>query len=213
MVWVYTIDECNFDSAHAMRDGIREADEIHVEWNRENEHTLVGCGMAFGDFKPIRLANRSFVPKIEGKDFNNVMLTLDDMARGGERRNRPEIDEDLTFFLICSVREADKALKKYLDDYVDRAQIFGNKVHYPARHTNQDDPIGYNICSQNLNAILRSSEIHQHYAPISTGSKFDVGMSFVNCKRLYVINRDDVRGREFYPSIVRSMALSYPETL
>jgi hypothetical protein len=91
-------------------------------------------------------------------------------------------------FLICPVREISDDENKFLQGYVSKLESKGCKVHYPLTKTNQNDPIGLNICSENRDAIKKSNIIHIYYNPKSTGSIFDFGMTFMTLKPLHIIN-------------------------
>ena len=82
-------------------------------------------------------------------------------------------------FLICTVRDADDTDKKFINDYLTELRSQGKKVYYPADDTVQTDPSGgYQICSDNYRAIMRSKEAHVYWTEKSQGTKFDLGMAF-----------------------------------
>lgn len=58
------------------RQAIKEADEIHIWWNKKSEGSLFDFGMVFGLEKRIVLINPESVIKTPTKSFNNVLLTL-----------------------------------------------------------------------------------------------------------------------------------------
>ena len=95
-------------------------------------------------------------------------------------------------FLICPVREADEEEKEFLQNYISNLEKEGYKVHYPPRDTNQDDPVGYNICRENRQAILDADEIHIYFAPKSKGTLFDIGMAFMMEKPVFLVNIDKI---------------------
>ena len=95
-------------------------------------------------------------------------------------------------FMICPVREADNEEKEFLQQYIDNLEQQGHKVHYPPRDTNQDDPIGYNICRENRQAILDADEIHIYFTPKSKGTLFDIGMTFMMEKPIVLVNKDKI---------------------
>lgn len=100
-------------------------------------------------------------------------------------------------FLICTVREADENDKKFLDDYVIKLENEGKKVYYPPADTNQiDESGGYRICSDNLKAIMDSQEVHVYWTEKSQGTKFDLGIAFMEHrtkkKNIRLANRNDV---------------------
>ncbi len=95
-------------------------------------------------------------------------------------------------FIICPVRDATDPEKKVIADYIARLESEGHHVHYPPRDTNQNDPIGVNICSQNREAIRNADEVHVYWNGKSTGSLFDLGMAFSMHKEVVSINPGDV---------------------
>ncbi len=95
-------------------------------------------------------------------------------------------------FMICPVRDATDEEKGFLQDYMSQLESQGHKVHYPPRDTNQDDPIGLNICSENRQAIRDADEIHIYWTKKSKGTLFDIGMMFMAEKPVVLINRVDI---------------------
>jgi len=82
-------------------------------------------------------------------------------------------------FLICPVRKIKEEEKAAIKEYVESLESKGYKVHWPLRDTDQNDPIGIRICTDNARAIIKAEEIHVWYNPTSSGSKFDLGMVFM----------------------------------
>lgn len=99
-------------------------------------------------------------------------------------------------FMICPVRDITDEEKKFLINYKEKLKNNGCKVHYPPEDTNQNDPIGLNICNENRAAILSADAIHMYHNPGSTGSVFDLGMTFMAEKPLYIINTDSMLDTE-----------------
>lgn len=95
-------------------------------------------------------------------------------------------------FLICPVRKATDPEKEFLKRYVSELERQGHKVHYPKRNTNQNDPVGYDICSENRAAIENADEVHIYFNPESPGSLFDFGMAFMAKKPITFINAEDI---------------------
>jgi len=91
-------------------------------------------------------------------------------------------------FMICPVRNLTPQEDSYLKGYIGGLEDKGYTVHYPPRDTNQNDPIGLNICTENKQAIINSDEVQIYYNPTSTGTVFDLGMTFMAEKPLYIIN-------------------------
>ncbi len=95
-------------------------------------------------------------------------------------------------FLICPVRNITDKENQFLQEYISELESNGNSVHYPPRDTNQDDPIGYNICTENCAAIDAADEVHIYWNPGSSGSGFDLGMAFMGQKPIKLINKDKI---------------------
>ncbi len=96
-------------------------------------------------------------------------------------------------FLICPVRGASADEKDKLSRYVERLESQGYKVHYPSRDTDQTDPIGVQIITKNLEAILNSDEVHLFYSEKSQASIMDFGFSYGNRKPIYVVNKHSIK--------------------
>lgn len=82
-------------------------------------------------------------------------------------------------FLVCPVRNSNPETQKAIAAYVEKQEADGVEMYWPARDTDQTDPVGWMICCRNRSAILDANEIHVWYDAASTGSKFDLGMVFV----------------------------------
>ena len=78
-----------------------------------------------------------------------------------------------------------------MSEYIAKLKSEGKKVYYPGTDTNQLDSIGYRICDDNRKAIEESREVHIYFDGKSTGSFFDLGMSFALKKRLYIVNKSE----------------------
>lgn len=91
-------------------------------------------------------------------------------------------------FLICPVRGVDQETEKAVANYVQKLESEGTEVHWPARDTDQGDPHGWNICSQNFSAMLSAEEVHVWYHfwhdrnKASIGSVQDFGALLALCK-------------------------------
>lgn len=105
-------------------------------------------------------------------------------------------------FVICTVRNATEEYKKALSSYVEKLEAKGNEVYLPPRDTNQEDNLtgGYRICSDNLKGIKWADEIHISYNPASTGTHFDLGMSFALGKKIVLfedVSTEITNGKSF----------------
>lgn len=99
-------------------------------------------------------------------------------------------------FLICPVRNANEEQKQKMKTHIEQLEKEGKKIYYPARDTDQDDSIGFRICTDNKNAILNSKEIHIFWDKTSQGSLFDLGIAFGSGKKLVIVNPEDIEKTE-----------------
>jgi len=98
-------------------------------------------------------------------------------------------EQKMRDFIICPVRESTEAEKSFVADYVSRLEQAGCLVHNPPRDTKQDgDPIGLRICSDNREAVRNSKIVRLYFNPTSQGTYFDLGMTFMENKPLFVLN-------------------------
>jgi hypothetical protein len=96
-------------------------------------------------------------------------------------------------FLICPVRGITDGEKMFLHRYSEDLEQKGYKVYFPYRDTNQNDPIGLRICTDNRKAIMEADEIHVYWNQDSEASRFDFGMAFMAEKPIKLINIDNVQ--------------------
>jgi len=109
------------------------------------------------------------------------------------------MSEKKTVFLICPVRGIIEEEKKYLEGFINGWETPGYKLHYPPRDTNQNDPTGLNICRENRAAIIKSESVILYYNPTSTGTYFDIGMTFAARKPLFTLNAGALDKEELSP--------------
>jgi len=88
-------------------------------------------------------------------------------------------------FLICPVRGHELS---ETEEFVKRLENKGWEVYWPPRNTNQDDPIGYQICLDNKAAIQNSDVVHVIWDGQSQGCLFDLGMAFAMNKKIIAIS-------------------------
>lgn len=106
-------------------------------------------------------------------------------------------------FLICPVRGHEAT---ELQSIVDGLESEGWEVHYPPRDTNQNDPVGYNICEQNYLAIKRADVVHIVWDGQSQGSLFDLGMAFALAKRIIPISLPENTEGKSFQNMIRQWA-------
>ena len=99
-------------------------------------------------------------------------------------------------FLICPVRNVEEEENKTIESYVLELESKGVSVYWPKRDTDQNDPIGYQICEANFEAIRSSDEVHIWWNPTSQGTLFDLGMAFALNKKIHIVNSDSVSPTE-----------------
>lgn len=93
-------------------------------------------------------------------------------------------------FLICPVRGADESA---VQPFVQALEKDGWDVHWPPRDTNQNDPVGFQICQENYRAIDKADVVFVVYDEKSRGSLFDMGVAFSLFKPICVLNLDDIK--------------------
>ncbi len=112
--------------------------------------------------------------------------------------------KEIRVFLICPVRKIKEEEKVAIKEYIENLESKGYKVYWPLRDTDQNDPIGIRICTDNARAIMKAEEIHVWYNPSSSGSKFDLGMVFMfnllnprKRKKIIIANPSAVRETDY----------------
>jgi len=96
----------------------------------------------------------------------------------------------MKIFIIGSVRDATRENQIMMEDYVDFLEHHGHQVHLPKRDTKQD-ACGYDICTENMEAIKYADEVHIFYNSDSQGSHFDMGVAFALHKKIVVIENEN----------------------
>ena len=119
-------------------------------------------------------------------------------------------------FLICPVRNLTKKEEYKIRQYVNSLEDRDYRVYWPPYDTDQNDPIGIRICTDNANAIILADEVHIWWTwkekkwwlrwmwwikeKKSTGSLFDFGMAFMcsmlGKKKIILANPDDVKSTD-----------------
>lgn len=95
-------------------------------------------------------------------------------------------------FLICPVRNANEETVTKIRQYKERLKRKGKTLYYPGDDTDQNDAIGFRICTDNKNALANSKEVHIWYDKNSQGSLFDLGMAFALNKPLVIVNPEEI---------------------
>lgn len=107
----------------------------------------------------------------------------------------------MKIYIVCSVRDANKHHKNYLELYANLLESDGHKVHLPHRDTNQE-ATGYNICCQNYKAIKEADEIAVFYDETSQGSHFDLGIAFALNKKIRVFTNKTFDEHKSFPRML-----------
>ena len=69
--------------------------------------------------------------------------------------------------MICPVRNASEEQKIEMHAYIKQAESQGHKIYYPARDTDQNDLVGYRICTDNKNAIVDKNSFFKNTTFVS----------------------------------------------
>jgi len=102
------------------------------------------------------------------------------------------VENNLDYYLIHPVWNISEELKAKLDGIVYAIEAAGERVHYPIRDVDQDDPIGLRICSEHRAAMQKARKVIMWYDPTSHGSMFDAGMGFMAGKPLEILNSESI---------------------
>lgn len=94
-------------------------------------------------------------------------------------------------FLICPVRNATSAETTKIAQYVADLEAEGVDVYWPARDTDQTDPVGIDICRTSIAAIANAHSVHVWYSPSSAGELFNLGAAMALKKPIRLVNRED----------------------
>ncbi|MDD4110613.1 MAG: hypothetical protein PHS54_03565 [Clostridia bacterium] len=165
----------------------------------KSKEFMFNLGVLFASGKSVRILNSEEVDKtieeekIKGfvKSFNMMIKFWQDNDFAPNIGIDNELEEN-KIFLICPVRNATDEEKKILNDILEKYESKGLKVHFPPRNTNQDphengiNTGGYSICLANGRAISSSKTIAVHYNKESTGSMFDLGVTYQS-----ILNKPD----------------------
>jgi len=95
----------------------------------------------------------------------------------------------MKIFIICSVRQATIEYSKKLYSYAHKLEQAGHEVHLPPRDTDQE-ALGIDICRQNKQAIKEADEVHIFFSSQSQGTYFDLGMAFMEGKRIKILQNE-----------------------
>lgn len=93
---------------------------------------------------------------------------------------------------------------------VDRLTAEGFDVYWPARDTDQADPIGFEICTQNAAAIARADVVHVIWDGLSQGALFDLGVAFALGKRVVALDLPPETTSKSFQNMVRYWELNGP---
>lgn len=106
-------------------------------------------------------------------------------------------------FLICPVRGHDQSETEAI---VKRLEADGWQVYWPPRDTNQDDPTGLRICSDNRKSIENADSVHFIWNGESQGCLFDLGMAFAYGRTVIPISMPEYTDGKSFQNMVREWA-------
>lgn len=103
-------------------------------------------------------------------------------------------------FLICPVRghdmeETEEIVAELEKDY---------DVYWPPRDTDQDDPVGLDICMDNRDAIADADVVHIVWDGKSTGCLFDLGIAFGLLKMVIPIELPPETDHKSFQNMIRA---------
>lgn len=101
-------------------------------------------------------------------------------------------------FLISPVRNGTKEEHDLAALYVASMKMEGHTVYWPLRDTDQSDPVGKDICEDNIAAIRAADEVHIWWSPSTRGGLFDLGAAMALGKKIELANHVDATlGKSF----------------
>lgn len=199
---------------------IENSNEAEIILEPNNKKCLFVLGMLFVNGVNIKILNEkdlnleqtnksfSMMPYVWSKigdssfpmsDYSNVKTEMDKRIENIKRIGVSNIDVIVNnpiknkIFLICPVRNATIEQRKWIEDFVEEKYNEGCIIHAPHLHTRQEDLFGgYAICKQNAEAVASSEEVDIYYDQTSTGSVFDLGVSYALHKPLIVLNSEEI---------------------
>lgn len=111
-------------------------------------------------------------------------------------------------FLICPVRGRPA---EAWTEQVAALEAEGWEVHWPPRDTDQSDPTGIQICTDNVAAIRKADVVHVIWDGQSQGCLFDLGAAFAMMKRIIPIELPDASDGKSFQNMVRAWAARMAE--
>lgn len=158
--------------------------------NTQNKQFMFNLGRIFANGCQIKIKNPTeVICNIKKEEKLGFAKSFNMMIKHWQDNDlKPDIistqQEENKMFLICPVRNASDNEKTILNNIINKYESIGFDIHYPQRDTNQNPIVnnintgGYNICLQNAQAIKRSNVVTMYYNRESTGSMFDLGVTF-----------------------------------
>lgn len=201
---LYKIENCSFADIYLEPNnkkclfilGMLFVNGVKINILNENELNLENVNKSFSLMSYVwsKLSDDNF-PNI---DYSNVVTQIDNrienIKRLGIKIDKIENNSiSNKIFLICPVRNATNEQREWIENYVKEKNECGYIIHAPHLHTRQNDLFGgYAICKQNALAVASSNEIDIYYDQKSTGSVFDLGVSYALRKPLVLLNENEL---------------------
>jgi hypothetical protein len=106
-------------------------------------------------------------------------------------------------FLICPVRGIDPEESRLI---VESIESEGIDLHWPHRDTNQNDDLGYEICTQNKQAIIDADVVYIMWDGNSQGCLFDLGIAFALNRKIEIVALPPATSHKSFQNMVNVWA-------
>lgn len=93
----------------------------------------------------------------------------------------------MKIYIVGPVRGVKERIRQTIADYVKEQEYSGHTVYWSQRNTDQEDPTGYRICTDNATAIQWCDRVDVFWTGTSRGSLFDLGIAWALGKELKLV--------------------------
>lgn len=118
----------------------------------------------------------------------------------------------MNIYIVGPVRGIEGDVHQTIAHYVQAQEYDGHTVHWSLRDTEQNDPTGYRICTDNLRAIQNCDRVDVFWTGTSQGPLFDLGIAWALGKPLKLVEEfvEPPKGKCFQ-RVLREWADEPPE--